>query len=82
MNPLKFWIFLKHIIIYSSKVKIFKKKIFSSDDIINLNDQIIGQKEISPNYLNLIILLENKIEENTFAKDYFVVYRNAILGKK
>ena len=60
MNPLKFWIFLKHIIIYSSKVKIFLKK-FPSDDIIILNDQIIGQKEISPNYLNLIILLENKI---------------------
>ena len=72
MNTLRFLIFLKYIIIYSSKVKIFLKK-FPSDDIIILNDQIIGQKKIPPNYFNLIMLLENKIDENTFAKDYFVI---------
>ena len=72
MNTLRFLIFLKYIIIYSSKVKIFLKK-FPSDDIIILNDQIIGQKKIPLNYFNLIMLLENKIDENTFAKDYFVI---------
>ena len=72
MNTLRFLIFLKHIIIYSSKVKIFLKK-FPSDDIIILNDQIIGQKKIPPNYFNLIMLLENKMDENTFAKDNYIV---------
>ena len=72
MNTLRFLIFLKYIIIYSSKVKIFLKK-FPSDDIIILNEQIIGQKKIPPNYFNLIMLLENKIDENTFAKDNYIV---------
>ena len=58
------------------------KKIIPPDDIIILNDQIIGQKEIPPNYDDLINLLENKIDENTFAKDFYVAYRNALLGKE
>ena len=44
----------------------FLKKIIPPDDIIILNYQIICHKEIPPNYLNLIILLENKIDENYF----------------
>ena len=60
----------------------FLKKIIPPDDIIILNDQIIGQKEIPPNYDDLINLLENKIDENTFAKDFYVAYRNALLGKE
>ena len=44
----------------------FLNKIIPPDDIIILNYQIICHKEIPPNYLNLIILLENKIDENYF----------------
>jgi len=57
------------------------KKIIPLDDIIFLNEQIIGQNEIPSNYPNLIVQLENKIKENTFAKDYYLAYKNALTGK-
>ena len=57
------------------------KKIIPSDDIIFLNEQIIGKNEVPSNYSNLIMLLENKIKENTFAKDYYIAYKNALTGK-
>lgn len=57
------------------------KKIIPSEDIIFLNEQVIGKNEIPSNYPNLIKLLENKIQENTFGKDYYIAYRNALTGK-
>ena len=57
------------------------KKIIPSDDIIFLNEQVIGKNEIPSNYPKLIMLLENKIQENTFGKDYYIAYRDALTGK-
>ena len=57
------------------------KKIIPPDDIINLNDAIIGKDEIDPNYPYLIMKLDNKIKDRTFAKDYYAAYRNALTGK-
>lgn len=57
------------------------KKIIPTDDIINLNDAIIGKDEIDPNYPYLIMKLDNKIKDGTFAKDYYTAYRNALTGK-
>ena len=56
-------------------------KIIYPEDIIALNDQIIGKKEIDQNYPKLISLLENKINEKTFAEDYYSAYKKTLTGK-
>ena len=79
LDPLKIFKVYNTLFIESS---ILLKNIIPPDDIIFLNDQIIGQKEIPPNYVKLIMLLENKIKEKTFAADYYMAYRNALTGRQ
>ena len=73
--------------IFSSYNKLFLessallKAITPPDDLLSLNEEIIGQNEIPYNYPNLIMLLESKIKQKTFAERYYVAYRNAIAGK-
>lgn len=58
------------------------EKIKPFEELITLNDNIIGKNEIDDNnYKTLIMLLENKIKEETFAKDYYIAYRNSLVGK-
>ena len=50
------------------------------DQIIVLSEQILGKEEIDNNYGLLIFLLNNKINNNTFAKDFYTAYRNSLVG--
>ena len=55
-------------------------KIKPIDQIIVLSEQILGKEEIDNNYGILISLLNNKINNNTFAKDFYTAYRNSLVG--
>ena len=55
-------------------------KIKPIDQIIVLSEQILGKEEIDNNYGILISLLNNKINKNTFAKDFYTAYRNSLVG--
>lgn len=56
--------------------------IYPKENFICLNDEMIGKKEIPPNYLNLIRSLEEKISEETFDKEYYKAYLRALSGKE
>ena len=57
------------------------EKINTPEGLIILNDQIIGLEEPPENYLYFIELLEKKIKGNTFAKKYYISYKNTLTGK-
>ena len=56
------------------------RKIKPIDQIIVLSEQILGKEEIDNNYGILISMLNNKINNNTFAKDFYMAYRNSLVG--
>ena len=56
------------------------RKIKPIGQIIVLSEQIPGKEEIDNNYGLLISMLNNKINNNTFAKDFYMAYRNSLVG--
>ena len=72
--------FKNYTALFIKSIKLLEK-INPFEELITLNDSIIGKNEIDENYKNLIMLLEKKIKEETFAKDYYIAYRNSLVGK-
>ena len=72
--------FKNYTTLFIKSIKLLEK-INPFEELITLNDSIIGKNEIDENYKNLIMLLEKKIKEETFAKDYYIAYRNSLVGK-
>ena len=62
------------------RASIALKKTLPSNDPIFINDRVLSEKLPDSEYHNFISLLNDRINKQTFAKEYYIHYRNAITG--
>ena len=57
------------------------EKVNKVEDIIAFNDKILDEQVINQDYVTLLSLLDKKINEKTFCKNYYIAYKDMLTGK-